>query len=447
MSRDEIRYSTWTDRHGQIQNIVDGESGVGYETPSRLRDQAEADGSDLGAARVPREEVLSDDAPARRYIEGGVQVRQELVREDAEIASLPAHQSIFSEEARRKQAEENVALLGDDLVLQVGEEDEAKGRREQTLQKLTSAKQALSDLPALAKGLLGKWIVVLIEMAVAVFDAAVVHSVLEISGLTPAAAWLSTLLIPGVIASAHVAFGALAGFIVGQISPRNQLKVAVGMFAAGFVALLVAFGLLGAFRAEGLGQINSQLAEVASGGDTGDLELFINPAWMMGLQIAGSLAAISAVALYVLGQPGRDARQEVAEATVEDTKAEADQRIASEAVASTRQQLKQAKLSVPQTAVEARQAAAELVVGSRATEARLKAEDGLGQALCGRLGVAFQYHDQTYSNGGVRRAAMPDHDPKKPRPSKRAPRDVSWDESSGPVTEPSATSRFRRWFS
>jgi hypothetical protein len=232
MSRDEIRYSTWTDRHGQIQNIVDGESGVGYETPSRLRDQAEADGSDLGAARVPREEVLSDDAPARRYLEGGVQVRQELVREDAEIASLPAHQSIFSEEARRKQAEENVALLGDDLVLQVGEEDEAKGRREQALQKLTSAKQALSDLPALAKGLLGKWIVVLIEMAVAVFDAAVVHSVLEISGLTPAAAWLSTLLIPGVIASAHVAFGALAGFIVGQISPRNQLKVAVGMFAA-----------------------------------------------------------------------------------------------------------------------------------------------------------------------------------------------------------------------
>lgn len=452
-NRRPIEYGTWSgnSRHGQIEHLVDGEAGVGYETPSRARALVEADGEQLGAVRLPLEVVLRDDAPTCRYVNGSIQVRQSLVREQAQLDSLSAHRLIISEEARRKLSEETVSLLGDDLVLQVGEEEAARGRFERAKAKVQTLKDDFaSSLSALERGLIGKRGLLLIEGSVALYDAAIIHPFLETAGFGSFAAWASTITIPALIGSVHMAFGTLAGFVAGEIKPRNRLRLVTGTLVAGIAVLMVGLITLGVFRGQGLEHLNQQLAEVASGGSTDKLALFTNPGWMMWLQLCGSVAAVSAAALYALGQPGRILKDKLAGAEVEEAEAKRELDVAAGDVRTTRQQIKQAKLAMPQTAVDAREAAAELVVKGRATEARVAAEAGLGEALRGRYGVSLRYHHQAYGNGEVKRAAVPDGGPNRyRRPKRHGPRDIG--SRLDPEISSSKSSRrrfgFRRWFS
>ena len=277
--------------------------------------------------------------------------------EAAALAGVPIRKKVASEEARQKLVAVRVDAARDELPLLVGKEHDATARTVETKQQLEDVTAERDDLSLSERGLIGsKWVLFGIEASAVAVDVAILHSALEYSGMGPVSVWMTSLLAPAAIAGIHFTFGTVLGGIVCKLSGSQRLKAAIGGLAAGLVALMTTFLLLAVFREASNEALNSGLSEIASGSDSGSLDLFISSLWLGPLQVAASLSAIAAAALWVLGRPGRDLDQKVSQATVEHAKAEKDQGAGTAVVEQTRQVVRGGQPEIHQIAVDAREA-------------------------------------------------------------------------------------------
>ncbi|MBK8295501.1 MAG: hypothetical protein IPK93_12410 [Solirubrobacterales bacterium] len=446
---EKLEWTHWANTDiGLLENRVG--PGVGYEVPAEFVAWGKGQGETYGAARVPSEEALADDSGPFIYIDGGVGVRKHLAAEVAARQSVPARRAGCPGTERKAQAEAQADSIRDQIPLLVGREDDAEAAEVVAADKFDAAVAERDLLSLTERGLIkSKWTLLFIEGGAVAFDCALLHSALEHSGAGSASVWLTSALAPAAIAGIHVTFGTLAGWIARKLPSGQRLKAAAGALAFGFGALLAAFVCLAVFREAGTAAMNQGLSEIAAGNESGELNLFVSSLWMAPLQIGSSISAVLAVALWVLGQPGRDADRKVADAEKTKDRAEVDREQATTKVERVRDQVRQARLSVHQISVDAREAEAENEGLKSALALRLGAEDALGQAIKGQFKTTFVATDRIYENGQVRRAAMGDEERRGSKVRRRPSRDVSEQSLTNPPTQNDKTGgrSVRRWFS
>jgi hypothetical protein len=372
---------------------------------------------------MPQHQALGREAAPNRYIAGIVGARKAIVRQNELRRGVSAAQRAATTEARKAEAKERLLVLGqrlmrleEKLLPPVQERVErCRTTVEERKRTFDDARERLLALPRAARGFFASHRpVLLVGVAVVVFDGAVLHGILEYSGMTSLTVWLTSATVPMAVGAANHGLGVLAGAIGLRVSSRHRLKLAAALFVAGMGALVVAFVLLTGFRVEAANAQNEALRALADGDAGAQLTFFISPVWMGPLQIAGSFAAITMTALWTMAKEGRDFRALVVEPARTDWhQAEADLRDAErdcgdveQRIEQTHQELETAALAEHQVEADGRAALVEADVADDALAAALDSEDELAKAMQARYEATEQYYDRIYRNGGVWRVAM-----------------------------------------
>ena len=369
------------------------------QTPKRLEAAAKADGEALGSVRLDPAAARAADSPPKQFVDGVGRVRQAQVRRDGVAARVECDRRQATGPARKAEARVCLDNLRSRLPSLGAKRDAARADQQACRSRLDAVADQLRALPASRRGLVSKLLLIFIEAAVVVFDAFLVHAALEQSGMAAASVWGTTLTVPLAIAACNTAFGLLAGLVALRSPARRWL--AAGALLAGLVALLVAFGLLGYFRAEAVDAQNQELAKLASGGQLGSLSFLISPLWMAPLQLAGSIAAMVSMALWTVGSPGRALRDQVAEGRREYRAAEQVAAKASAELEAAEQAVDDASLAEHQIEADVQAAGVEGPAIVEVVEVGTDGEAALAEAMKARFETAFLHHDKLYANGGV----------------------------------------------
>jgi hypothetical protein len=374
------------------------------QTPERLEAAAKADGEALGAVRLDPAAARAADSPPKQFLDGVGRVRQAQVRRDGVAARVECDRRQATGPARKAEACERLGSLRRRLD-RLGERRKAAGADKQECRsRLEAVAEELRALPASRRGLISKALLILIEVAVVLFDGFVIHAALEQSGMTPSGVYGTTITVPLAIAACNTAFGLLAGLLALRTPARRWL--AAGALAAGLVALLVAFGLLGWFRAEAVDAQNQELAQVASGGRLGSLSFLLSPLWMAPLQLAGSVAAMAVMALWTVGAPGRALRDQVTEHRREYRAAEQAEATVAAELEETERALSEAHLVLHQIEADVQAARVEGPAIVEVVEIGTDGEVALTEAMKSRFETAFLHHDKLYANGDAWRGVQ-----------------------------------------
>lgn len=371
-----------------------------------LHRAAVADGTRHGAVRSPADTITRDDSATHRFIDGSSKARQGQTKVEAHHASRDANARYATAEARKEGKKAEQRLIKVRILGKHAERHEATLVLHTRETELNKAKVSRAELSAAEKGHVGLPTVLACETFVAAFDGAVIHDALERSGTTPTTVWLTSFGVPLLIGACNHGFGVLAG-VIGRATPKERrLSLALTAFGVGITALVATFATLMIFRALAGDQLNAALNALAAGGSVGNLRFTVPMYWLGPAQLAGSIAAISLVALWTMGKPGREARK----AIIESRNARHDARnevlrIDSEIDALV-EDYKSAELAICE--IDADQAAAhsELVVTQRTLNSDLESEEGIRQALKARADIEFQITSKLHQNGGVWLAAI-----------------------------------------
>ncbi len=369
------------------------------QTPERLEAAARADGEALGSVRLDPAAARAADSPPKQFVDGVGRVRQAQVRRDGVAARVECDRRQATGPARKAEARVRLDNLRSRLPSLSARRDAAKADQQASRSRLDAVVDQLRALPASRRGLVSKLLLIFIEAAVVVFDAFLVHAALEQSGMPAASVWGTTLTVPLAIAACNTAFGLLAGLVALRTPARRWL--AAGALAAGLVALLVAFGLLGYFRAEAVNAQNQELGRLAAGGQLGSLSFLISPLWMAPLQLAGSVAAMVAMALWTVGAPGRALRDQVTEHRREYRAAEQAADKASAELEAAEQAVEDASLAEHQIEADVQSAAVEGPAIVEVVEVGTDGEAALAEAMKARFETAFLHHQKLYANGNA----------------------------------------------
>ena len=395
--------------YGKPSQELSGVTGVGFETPGRIKVAATKNGDKYGSVRVPSRSALGDAAAPNRFTKGASGVRIAAIKEDAMRAAVSPAQRVATAPARRraKQALKSVlqlrlAMLTDSKLPEA--KDEAAKRRE----RLAAEREKFEALPRCVQGyfdsrlLLGAF-----EIFVVVFDAFVIHGALEWAGVSQATAWGTSVTLPLAILTANHVFGMLAGAI-GLKAPReSRLKLAGVTFTAGVAALMSAFLTLMVFRSEAIEAQNDALRNVAKGAADTRLDFFLSPTWMGPVQIAGSIAAIVCVALWTMAKEGRQQQQAILRR--EQELRDAGDQVAhwETEIATTRREVEMATVAMHEIEADAAAAQVEVDANEDILETQIEAEKALADAVTAEYETHYTYVEQLYANGGVVRCAMP----------------------------------------
>lgn len=385
-------------------SVLDGPIPALGQTPARLAVAAKAAGEELGAVRLDAATARSADAPPKHFLDGVRQVRQAQVRRDGVSARVDCERRRATAPARSAEARTRLDNLRSRIGALAARRDAAQAERQACKGRLESASTSLRALPPLQRGLIGKALLIFIEASVVVFDAFLIHAALEQSGMAQASVWGTSLTVPLAIAACNAAFGLLAGLVALRSPARRWL--AAGALAFGLVALLVAFGLLGYFRAEAVDSQNQELAQLAAGGQLRSLSFLISPLWMAPLQLAGSVAAMVAMALWTVGSPGRDLRRQVKEYDDDYRRAQKAADVAAATLEAAERDVHDASLAEHQIEADAQAAAVEAPAIVEIVEAGTDGEAALAEAMKARYETAFLHHDKLYANGNAWRAVQ-----------------------------------------
>lgn len=369
------------------------------QTPERLEGAAKADGEALGSVRLDPATARAADSPPKQFLDGVGRVRQAQVRRDGVAARVECDRRQATGPARKAEARVRLDNLRSRQTSLGAKRDAAEADQRASRSRLDGAVDQLRALPASRRGLVSKLLLIFIEAAVVVFDAFLVHAALEQSGMAAASVWGTTLTVPLAIAACNTAFGLLAGLVALRTPARRWL--AAGALAAGLVTLLVAFGLLGYFRAEAVDAQNQEVAKLAAGGQLGSLSVFISPLWMMPLQLGGSIGAMVAMALWTVGAPGRALRDQVAESRHEYRAAEQAAHKAGAELEAAERAVEDAGLVEHQIEADVQAACVEGPAIVEVVEVGTDGEVALAEAMKARFETAFLHHDKLYANGGV----------------------------------------------
>ena len=273
---------------------------------------------------------------------------------------------------------------------------------------METAKGEFYALPRSVQGYIERAAIVwMIEIGVVTFDAAVVHGALERAGLGQATLWITAVTVPFLVWAANRAFGVLAGAVGLRVPREDRLRLAAITFVGGATTLGIAFITLAVFRAQAADAQNAALQALARGDDSATLEFFLSPLWMGPLQVAGSIAAIVAVALWTIGREGRAKADDIRKAEAEAVEARAAQRQADADLKRTISEAEAARLAIFQVAADGEAAKVEIENRTELFEAVQESEKALAAAVAAKYAARFLYVDKVYANGGVVRCALP----------------------------------------
>lgn len=398
--------SKWTDR-GRVEQEAQGEPRTAFETPGRLLKEAEADGKRHGATRTPENIAVGPDSGAIQSILGKIKARKGAITLRHRRQEIERAKQVAMKKPRLAANKEDEAATIRHAERLEKELPGAEARVKEQAVVVDGWQGRYEELSRSAKGFIGDLAVLVgIEASVVVFDGGSLYSALEKAGFSEVAVWFLAGAVPLLIGATNHALGLLAGAIETKLGP-NRLRVAAGVFAAGFGMLVTAFGLLMIFRAAATSDQNHTLAQWAGGNFHSHPSFILSPLWLGPAQIAGSISSIASVALYTVAKPGRELRGRLREATGELVSREAAVKTIKQGVEAAYKERDAHRKAAHEIITEIAGVEAELDRYGELLEAELDGESGLGEAAEGRLRTSFDYERQLFENGDVVRAAVP----------------------------------------
>ncbi|MCA1706100.1 MAG: hypothetical protein LC808_23705, partial [Actinobacteria bacterium] len=212
--------------------------------------------------------------------------------------------------------------------------------------------------------------------------------------------------VPLLVFGANHTFGLIAGAIGLASPPEKRRKLALIALVAGLTLLMAAFVALLIFRGIAGDQMNQSLNDLVNNQSSAELKFLVPMQWLGLAQMAGSIAAIGAVALWTLGRRGREQQKRVRHANAQVAGYQAETK---ELDAEIEELLRKGEAAqVAAYTIEADRAAAMAEMGLReqVLTYELETEEGLREAVDARGDLEYEITDQLYRNGGIRRAAM-----------------------------------------
>jgi hypothetical protein len=419
--------------------------GTGFETAEQLNETARRLGRDFGPAWMPTEEALGRGAAPNRHIDGGTQTRKALVEHAALEGERAARTRVKTVKARKRVARQAARTLKSackELKAQLP--DAVQRVRDRRYELDQAIDHYLLDMPRVVRGYFKtSRPVIAVAIAVATFDAWVLHAALEYSGMSDVVVWGTTLTVPLLIIGINHAFGVLAGAIGLRTPSGRRLQLAAALLVAGFGAAVTGFLMLMIFRAQAVDAQNATIRALAHGNSNAELSFFVSPLWLGPLQIAGSFAVLSLTALWTMAKGGREYVELVIEPlTLDWEEAGIALTRLEERVEKVGEQLAEATLVEHEVEVDGVAAGVAAEIVKRQLKAARKAEEGLGTAAKALYESTERYEDKIARNGRVWRVAMPTEHPRHGEPHTTGPRDVSAEAS--PPRYPQRTSARRR---
>jgi hypothetical protein len=397
--------NSWPD-YGRVDQEAVGEPPTQFETPGRMLAQAEADGERLGAARVSEEAAVGEGSGAMQSITGASKARKAVVGARSLGERLQPAKRVAAKGARLKVN----AARGTAAARKLGRFE--KGRLRENEKDVRDQTQVVNDLrnrydtlPRFRKGYLSLPVMVAVELGVVAFDGGSLHTALTRAGFSPDTVLYLSATVPILILAVNHGLGVASGSIA-DVFGRGRLKLAVGAFTAGFVMLVTALVMLMVFRGQATSNENAVLADWAAGNFHASSSLLISPLWLGPAQIAGSIAAIIAVAFFTVAGDGRELRSNIHKAREHLAHLE-------RGCAGTKADIENAYREhdavlaiAAEIEAEAAEAQAVLDAHPEIHAARLEAEDGLAESARGRVRTAYTYVSQIFANGKVIRVAL-----------------------------------------
>jgi hypothetical protein len=394
--------------YGRVDQEAQGEPTTDFETPGRMIQRGEYNGGRYGEARVAEGEALGEDSGPHQEIDGGSQARKAIATEEALATRTSALKRVATKNARKgANADHQAASRRRIMHLEENSIPLARAKMEEQKSVITGKQARFDGLSRHLKGYFDSWLVAaFVEIGVVAFDGWVLHSALKRSALDPTTILFTSLTVPLAVLVINHGLGILAGAMGRRVPPDSRLKIAAAVFAAGFLALMVAFVMLTAFRANAISGQNAALATWASGNLQAQPTLFVSPTWLGPLQIAGSIVAITVVAFYTMGKEGRELKEEITSAERALAGLEAGLARVEADKETEYRKLDEVIIAAHEIEVDAAAAQVEVKAYPEILKAKLDAEDGLAEAAKGRVRSTYIYVRQLYGNGGVVRMAL-----------------------------------------
>lgn len=391
--------------------VLDGEPRTGFEYPAELVHGAKLDGEGAGAAMLDNDSAFGLGSGPLKKLDGGVAARKGLISRDRLLGRIDPAKRIASKDYRKEAARARREVDTEQLQEMTGARlPKAKKAHWHAREELRRAGEMFDELPAHHKGYMRDWrTLALVETLVVAFDGFVLHSVLKHSGLglEGTVLFLMSVATPGVVLGINVAMGYVAGALALRMSSHWRPRVAIGVLVTGCVGLLLTFLLLAVFREQATQAHNEGIAEIAKGIKDAKTNFFVSPWWFAPLQVVGSLAAISLMALYVAGAEGRRRLAAIGHCT--EAVASAAQQVLKleQLIEETRRRVAKAIVEPHEIEADAAGAVAQIELDERAADAESEAEDGLRIAAEGQFRASYSYTKRVYENGKVRRVVDP----------------------------------------
>lgn len=390
------------------QELAAGPS-TGHDSPAALIETSARDGELAGPAQLPRDDAVGDSSGAVERIDGASEVRKEVLKANSVRGRMPARQRVATRRARKSAASAHTSVLGKRLKrLQDHKLPKEQQRLGHDRDEVATVRARHDSLPLIQRATL---IIApgLAAIGIVVFgyDGVVLAPALQHAGfgLHGSALWFAAVTTPLTLVAVCSVLGALAGAIALHVPTRERLRLAVAAIVVGGLALVGALALLTVFRAEATTGHNGLINALTHG--VTQIKHVVTPWWFGPLQLAGSVAAIAAGAMYTMGKDGRELRKLIATG---DQKVEALERAVAAVEAEieqTHREIERATVAVHEIDVDAAAAEVEVQTAGEALRAELDAEDGLRKTAIGKLRTVFDYTHKIYANGGVWRVALP----------------------------------------
>lgn len=375
-----------------------------------LCQEGERDGELYGAAQVPRDEALEDGSGPVQRIKGRIAERKATLKANSLRAGMSARQRVKTRRARKSAASANVSVLGKRLTrLQNDKLPDWQQRLAQADEAVKILRSELAALPLIRRAhFFSAPAVVAVGISVVIYNVVVLRAALQHAGfgLHGGTLLYAVIATPLAIAAINTVLGVVAGAIALHVPTRERLQLAVIAIIVGGGALIATFALLAVFRADATSAHNDFLSALGAGAKHPKTVVVV-PWWFAPLQLAGSVAAIAAVAIYTAGEDGRDLRDRIAK---EDKEAKALERKCAgveDELERTRREIETATVAVPEINVDADAAEVEVQITKEALPAELGAEDGLQESAIGGFHTAYVYTSKIFQNGQVWRVALP----------------------------------------
>jgi hypothetical protein len=426
----------WTTSGRTNQELADGPK-TEHGTPAEFHRTAEHYGELFGAAQVSTDDALGDPSGPLMWIKGASKLRTGALKARSLRARMPARQRVKTRQSRKAAASERVRVLPERLKRLEGRLPKAQERSALAKDAVTSLRADLARLPLIQRArFFTAPVVAAIGVIVVVYDVVVLRAALEHAGfgLHGATLLYAAIATPLAIMAVNTVLGVVAGAIALHVPTRERLQLAVAALIAGGGALVVTFILLAIFRAEATSGHSGLLHALSKG--TKAPKTILVPWWFAPLQVAGSIAAICAVAMYTCGEAGRNLRNDIAKAEEKAKGLEGKCAGIEADIERTSHELENAAVAVLEVDVDADGAEVEVQTGEEALRAELDAEDGLRESVIGSFRTFYTYTAKIFQNGRVWRVALPTIRKRFDRSYTPPPGDIEMPKVSAPLQEP-----------